>query len=300
MRIHSRKVKEDFNLYFDDLEASIRNSLKLNREKDEFFKNVYPLFVLLETLFSPSYFFDPTKQIELNECIESGNKDEIMSARRALFRTKISKALRKGLRKQYFTPYLNELYSDAFLLLNQYYLNNYRGCYLYLRRILEDLYKQIYYLDHKQEFYMVSSGASEFELGITPQFLRGYLEKVSHLCYLQDYNTDFERLEENNKLQKKQTIFDLNNQLYSKTSAFVHPSRTTFMSNFTSNSDLIFEEDKSETIIKFTKRVVSISIIFLISIHFQQFLQFNEFEKNLVFSAFKGQRKGNFRKVLGI
>ncbi len=300
MRIHSRKIKEDFNAYYDDFESSIQRSMKVNKGNDKLFKTIYPLFVLLETLFSPSYFLDPTKQIELDQAIESGKKGKIMDARRALSRTKISSELRKGLKKQYFTPYLNELYSDVFLLLNQYYLNNYRGCYLYLRRFLEDLYKHIYYFDHRQEFYMISSGTSEFELGITPQFLRDYLEKVSYLCYLKNYDTNFEKLTESNTLQKKQTMFDLNHQLYSRASAFVHPSGRTFMSHFTSNSDLIFDEKNSLIVNRISKRAISVSIVFLVSMHFQQFLQFNEFEKDLVFSAFKGQRKSNFRRVLGI
>jgi hypothetical protein len=308
MKIHSDKIRKDFASYFADLQKTLPENLKKHQENSELrenptigiFKEVYPLFVLLETLYNPAFFVDPSKQIELDQCIKNGNKEEIISAKRALDRTKISDDLKKGLEDQFFTPYLNELYSDAFLLLNQYYLNNYRGCYLYLRCILEDLHKHIYYIDHKQEFYMVCSGMSEYELGITPQFLREYLKRVSPLCDLRAFNSDFEKILKEIGKQNKETIFDLNENLYHKTSAFVHPSDPTHMSHFQSNSDLVFEEERAQGVREITREVVGVAIVFLICMHFQQFSQFNDFEKSLVIIRFDKTRKGNLRKALGI
>jgi hypothetical protein len=308
MKIHSDKIKEDFASYFADLQKTLPDNLKKHKENSELienstiriFKEVYPLFVLLETLYSPAYFVDPSKQIELDQCIKNGDKEKIISAKRALDRTKISDDLKKGLEDQFFTPYLNELYSDAFLLSNQYYLNNYRGCYLYLRCILEDLYKHIYYIDHKQEFHRVCSGMSEYELGITPQFLREYLEHASPLCDLRAFNSNFEKILKETDKQNKETIFNLNENLYRKTSAFVHPSDPAHMSHFQSNSDLVFEAERAKEVLEITREVVSIVIVFLICIHFQQFTQFNDFEKSLVIMRFNNSRKGNLRKALGI
>src|SRR5271157_6160588 len=138
MKIHSDKIRWDFDSYFADLEKTVPISLKLHRDKSRLtenstlgiFKEVYPLFVFLETLYNPECFLDPSKQIELDQYIKNGDKEKIISTKRALYKTKISNELREGLENQFFTPYFNELYSDAFLLLNQYYLNNYRGCYL--------------------------------------------------------------------------------------------------------------------------------------------------------------------------
>jgi hypothetical protein len=302
MKIHSMKIKEDFDSYFADLERSILNSLKKHKEASapNMFRETYPLFVMLETLYNPDYFLDPTRQIELEQSIESGDKRKIINARRALSRAVISEELRTGLENQLFTPYFNELYSDTFLLVNQYYLNNYRGCYLYLRCVLEDVYKHIYYLDHKQEFYMVNSGTSEYDLGITPQSLRDYLEKMSQLCQLKTLNCNLEKLDKDRKEQNKETVFNLNRNLYHETSAFVHPSSGTFMSHFTANSDLTYDENSALRVLKTTKEVINLTIIFLICVHFQQFSRFNEYEKDLVISGFDKSAKRNLRMSFGI
>jgi len=305
MKIHSRKIKEDFESYFADLEKSVRDSLKKHGEAEtpNLFKAAYPLFVMLETLSNSDYFLDPSKQIELDKCIENGDKKRIIAARRRLFNstTKMSEELRRGLADQLFTPYFKELYSDTFLLINQYYLNNYRGCYLYLRCILEDLYKHVYYKDHEQEFYMVTSErVSEYALKITPQFLRSYLERALQLRQLKTFNYTLEKHDDANKEQNKDTMFNLNDRLYSETSAFVHPSGKTFMSHFTSNSDLVYEEKRAQEVLNSTKDVINIVILFLICVHFQQFCRFNEYEKNLVIMGFDKKTKRNLRINFGV
>jgi len=305
MKIHSRKIKEDFASYFTDLEKSVQDSLKRHKETEtpNIFKAAYPLFVMLETLSNSEYFLDPAMQIQLDKCIEGGDKNKIIAARRRLFNStmKMSDELKRGLEDQFFTPYFKELYSDTLLLVNQYYLNNYRGCYLYLRCILEDVYKHIYYRDHRQEFYMVTSeGVSEYTLGITPQFLRSYLEKTLELYQLRAFNYALEKLDGANREQNKETIFKLNDNLYGKTSAFVHPSNKTFMGHAMSNSELIYEKTKAQEVLEATKEVINMTIIFLICVHFQQFCRFNEYEKNLVIAGFDEETKRNLRVNFGI
>jgi hypothetical protein len=72
------------------------------------------------------------------------------------------------------------------------------------------------------------------------------------------------------------------------------------MSHFQSNSDLVFEEESAQRVLEITREVVSVAITFLICVHFQQFSQFNDFEKSLVITRFEKTRKGNLRKTLGI
>jgi hypothetical protein len=305
MKIHSRRIKEDFASFFADLERSVQASLKKHGETEtpNIFKAAYPLFVMLETLSNLEYFSDPSMQIELDKCIELGDKNKIIAARRKLFSStmKMSEEMKRGLEEELFTPYFKELYSDTFLLVDQYYLNNYRGCYLYLRCILEDMYKHIYYRDHRQEFYMVTSeGMSEYTLGITPQFLRSYLEKTLQLHHLKAFNYALEKLDDANREQDKETIFKLNDNLYSKTSAFVHPSTETFMGHITSNSELVYEEKKAQEVLDSTKEVINITIILLICVHFQQFCRFNEYEKSLIIAGFEEKTKRNLRINFGI
>jgi hypothetical protein len=304
MKIHSQKIKDDFELYFADLEKSVASSLRKHREgqTQSVFKEVYPLFVMLETLYNPDYFSDPSTLIEFQQCMQTGDKQKITKAiaRLSDSKARISDELRKGIAQQLFTPYFKELYSDTFLLTNQYYLNNYRGCYLYLRGILEDVYKHIYYIDHKQEFTMVASGKSEFGLKITPRFLREYLKKTSHLCGLNNLNCDLEKIDYEDQQQNKETLFSLNRKLYHRASAFVHPSRQTHMSHFSSNSDLVFNEENAKEVCKVTRDVVKVAVVFLICVHFQQFVRFNEYEKSLVMYSFDEIVRRNLRRNLRV
>ena len=295
---------DDYDSYFADLSKNTAEHLENHKGQRNFqiFKCLYPLFVLLETLQSPGYFLDPSKQIELEQALEIGDKAEITKASRKLFTASISKLLREGLKKRYSTPNLNELYSDVFLLLNQYYLNNYRACYISLRCILEDLYRHIYYLDHSQEFQSLKLGKSKGAVEISPRFLKKYLERVSQLAPFKEYDIKFEKLDAEKRANEvnKNTIFHLNNELYRETSAFVHCSDPDLMSGFASNADLIFNREVSEELTRTTKKVANLSVIFLVCMHFNQFLQFNEYEKSLVFSGFELPQKGNLRRLLGI
>lgn len=300
-KIHSDKFKDDFESYFQDFEESIKRNIeshKSRKNESDFFKIVYPLFVLLESLTNFEYFIDPSKKILINEYLEKNDKHNLIKVARTLFnKDPNSEVLRKGIQKGTFTPYFEELYSDSFLLLNQFYLNNYRGCNIYLRCILEDLYRHLYYKDHKEEFFMVDSNVSEFDIGLSPDKFKKYLPKTSFLNELKKVN---EKFEIKNDEEINMDLFKLNIELYHKTSASIHASKESFMNKYGSNSELIYNEDKASDIIKITRKVVDISLVFLICGHIEQFSRFNDFEKTLILYGFDKNVKQNLREFLNI
>lgn len=306
MKIHSSKVKNDFSSYFSQYKTTVNHNLSLHEsnfglkigKEEEIFEKLYPLFVIIESLTDPDYLADPTCEIVLEQSIEEGKKDKLILARRALYRTQISDQLRERLQKQIFSAYFSEMYSDAMLLLNQYYLDNYDGCYLHLRCILENLYRHIYYSDHKQELWAVNSGKSEYFLGITPQHLRLYLERVSFLSELKNYNTDFEEINANSP--NKKTIFHLNNDLYDKTSAVIHSSNMINLNQFKTNADLAFNQKQSQEVCSIAGNVANMAVIFLICMHFKHFSRFNLFQRQLCIINFDKQTKARLRKIVGI
>lgn len=147
---------------------------------------------------------------------------------------------------------------------------------------------------------VTSERMSEYSLKITPEFLRSNLENAMPLYQLKAFNFSLEKLDDENKEQNKKTIFKLNDNLYKETSAFVHPSRETFMGRVTSNSELIYEENKAKKVLEVTKQVINTAVVFLICVHFQQFCYFNEYEKNLVIAGFDDKTKRNLRVNFGI
>ena len=303
MEINTRKIKDDYESYFKDLEGSITKNLKVHSmgNTPNLFRTVYPLFAMLEALNNPDYFLDPSRRIEMDQFIIGGDKEKTINAARRLFKESMNMSLelRKGISSETFTPYFDELYSDSFLLLNQYYTNNYRGCSLYLRCILEDLYRHIYYLDHRQEFHMiVNSGVtSEWGLGLRPEIMRSYLERTSYLSRLKDFNFELEKLDESTN---KKNIFSLNEDLYSETSAFVHPSNPTYMNRFKSNSDLVYDDHKAQQVVRMAKQIMNMAILFLSCVHFQQVSRFNDYERSVMFIGFDKTTKGNLRRILGL
>jgi len=171
--------------------------------------------------------------------------------------------------------------------LNHFYLNNYRGCYISLRNILEDLYRHLYYKDHLQEFGMANAenGYEEFTLKLTPQFFREYLTRTTFLKKLSDYNRYFKTAKEN--------LFDWNEDLYKKASYYVH-------AGFEKPSDLQFDEVKSNSVTSLTKEVMTLATIFLIGAHRAHCLKFNDCTKSLILESFEPSVKHNFRREMNV
>jgi len=288
-----KRIESAFNLYCDDFCRNVTKSINIHQDNPDsrsLFKDAYSLFVLLESLKNSDYYFDPTKEILLQEALESGRKDIAEETARQLSVRDLSdsdKLIKKGILKQRFTPYLKELYSDALMLLNSFYSNNYRSCYISLRCMLEDLYRHLYYKDHVQEYLTITQKAhSEHDLELNPKFFRDYLKQMS--CY-----KILVKLE-------KYDPFSENDRLYKETSAFLHGSTIDKLSGFESNSSLSFNNDSAENVIKNSKDVITLSVIFLISAHKGYFLRFNDYTKSLVFEIFDKDVKYNFRKCLNV
>lgn len=290
-----QKIKHDFALYQSGFEKSLQASLKSHPSPSHtFFKTTYPLFVLLESLSNSDYFVDPTQQILLNEYLEQGDKATIVKFSRQLMSCdERSELIKRGVLKTQFTPYLAEFYSDTLLLLNHYYINHYRGCYITLRCLLEDLYRHLYYKDHVQEFWAMMTDFDEPRLGLNQKFFREYLPKTSFLHRLSEVSHQFEPDETDN-------IFQWNEQLYSKTSSYVHAAKLKYMSLFTSTANFTFNPTESEKILKTAKEVATVSVVFLIFAHLDYVLKFNDYEKSLILETFEPKVKHNFRKFVNI
>jgi len=184
-----KRIESAFNLYCDDFCRNVTKSINIHQDNPDsrsLFKDAYSLFVLLESLKDSDYYFDPTKEILLQEALESGCRDIAAETARQLSVRDLSdsdKLIKTGISKQRFTPYLKELYSDALMLLNSFYSNNYRSCYISLRCMLEDLYRHLYYKDHVQEYWAITrkqNDYSEYGLGLKPEFFRDYIKRISH------------------------------------------------------------------------------------------------------------------------
>ncbi|KHD09405.1 hypothetical protein PN36_28380 [Candidatus Thiomargarita nelsonii] len=292
------KIKHDFALYRRDLENSLQASLKSHPSPQHtFFKVTYPLFVLLESLSNSDYFVDPSQQILLNEYLEQGDKKNIAKiARKLMNKDEQSQFIKRGVLKNQFTPYLKELYSDTLLLLNNYYLNHYRGCYITLRCLLEDLYRHLYYKDHPQEFWAMMTDFDEHSLSLSPRFFREYLPRTSFLQPLSRMTHQFKPI----KGDEDKNIFQWNDELYSKTSSYVHASKLAYMSRFSSNAEFAFNPDESEQFTKTAVNVITLSVVFLILAHFEYVLKFNDYETSLILETFEPKVKHNFRQFVNI
>lgn len=298
----NKKIKLDFARYFIDFAKSFKKNLIFHRKRNnrwDIFKVTYPLFVLLEALSNFEYYLDPTKRILINEYIINKNKEELIKLLSKLsINDEKSDLIKKGMKKITFTPYFEELYSDILMLLNNYYMNNYRGCYIAIRCILEDLYRHLYYKDHIQEFYTIENIDDEYKIGLAPKKFREYLSKTSYLEKFTAVNKNFLSIspDDNDKFN----VFEWNNNLYSKASSYVHASKSSLHNNYKMNSDLSFKENEAKKVLEFTEDIISLNIIFLISAHLEFFIRFNDYEKSIILTAFKGERKYAFRNFVNV
>jgi hypothetical protein len=300
-----KKIENDFKSYFNELEKSLHKSINIYKNKVDnknFFKMIYPMFVLLESLKNSQYYPLPEKQILIKEYFDSSNKNKLLELSRKLEKDNQENSLiRKGLKEKDFTPYFDELYSDSLILMNNYYLNNYRGCYISLRCILEDLYRHIYYKNHEEEYWGITEEKfDEFSFGLSPQKFREYLPKTSFLNILTKSDNKFKKFDEDISDGKKYTIFKWNDELYAQTSAYVHASQKKYMNLFKSNSELDYDEIQVKEVNEISEKIMILTIVLLICAHRDIFTRFNDYEKSIIFSIFPSDIKYNFRQLLNI
>ena len=287
---HQEKIKHAFQKYGNEFTQCVQEHVdehQSERKGFSVFKSTYPLFVLIESLNSSDYFYDPSKELLLQEALRHGEEDIVIEVARNLNLRDLNgkeTLLKEGMLKQHFTPYFQELYSDMLMLLNNYYMNNYRGCYISLRSVLEDLYRHLYYKDHPQEFLAVTSGYTEYELGLNPKFFREYLSRTSYLF----------------GEEKDMDLFGKNYRLYKDTSVYIHASSLDSLSQFESNASFCLKKNEAEAVEKITKEIVSISVTFLVCVHRNYFVRFNDYTKSLIFDIYDKNIKHKFRKFANI
>lgn len=298
----NKRIEKEFSSFLKELSASVTKSVGENKantqESKLLFSNVFPLFVLLRCLSTPTYTRDPSKDAILSELRNAGRKNEFISALLRFNRKKVyQNELVQGLQKQIFTGYFDELFSDTLLLLNSFYTYNYRGAMVAVRCMLEDLYRHLYYRDHPQEFWALTEGGySEYELGLKPSKFRNFLPQTNYLSIFKSVDIYFLKKAD----AKNMDLFSLNEKLYSESSSYVHGSEFSSLNSFRSNSDLEKNIDREKTVLRVVNDFVKVSVAFLVAAHFDHILAANEYEKSIILSAFSDQEKINFRFCLNI
>jgi hypothetical protein len=296
MRIHSQRYRDDFVDYLNELEHSAASSISIHRSSSSvsFFKAIYPLFVLLETLSSFEFHIDPTRRLLIGEYLERNQKPDLLRLARSLNTgTAEERLIQEAIRKETFTPFFKELYSDGMLLTNHFYLNNYRGCHIQIRNLLEDLLRHLFYKDHKEEFNAVES---EYSKGLSPQFFREYLARTSYLKEFENVSESFGSNAANNET----TLFGTLERLYAQASGYVHASKETHLTKHSSNAELIYDGVKAALVESTTREFVKMCVAFLAAAHLDQFMRLNEYEKSIILKAFAADEKHRFRRLFNV
>ena len=292
-----KKLENDFVRYFDELMSSVSDSLskhKACKESSKLFQMLHPIFVLLESLKSSEYYPQPNNILLMQEYLARGDREKVVAlARKTNDFDDEAEVLRDAVQKHTFTPYFEEIYSDLLLLLNNYYFNNYRGCFICLRCVLEDLYRHLYYKDHIQEYLSLLAGIDEHSMGLRPQVFREYLQRVSFLQPFSKVDKKFETCESG-------YVWGWNNELYSRTSFYVHASNEEAMNRYTNNKQMKFNETYAEKVEGIAKEGVAIAVAFLIPCHVDVYSRFNDYNKSMILESFEPRMRRNFRSLLNV
>jgi hypothetical protein len=296
------RINKEFLRYLDELGASTKASIATTKTNSEtqkiLFYKVYPLFVLVRCLSNPTYTRDPSREAVLSEIGRSGDKEKFIKALKHFSsKNEFSNELIAGVQRQIFSGYFHEMFSDTLLLLNSFYMNNYRGAMIAVRCMLEDLYRHLFYRDHPQEFWaLTSEGRSERDSGVTPMMLREYLKQTSYLAVFSKLNENFEK-----KVgDKGGDLFDVNERLYKECSSFVHGSEFVSLNSFQTNTDLIMNPYKAKEVVRITNDFVKMAVAFLVSAHLDHVQSFNEYERSIIFTAFSDDERSAYRLALNI
>lgn len=295
------KIEKEFLAYLQELEGSIKSCVLHHQgasaESRRVFSLTYPLFVLLTCLSSSEYMRNPARDAALSELVRKGDKKGFVKALTSFNRKgRYHEEVVLGLQRSMFTGYFDELYSDTLIFLNSFYSHNYRGAFIAIRCMLEDLYRHLYYMDHPQEFYNVTNGEEEFGLGITPLKLREYLPRTSYLRPFKSLNLKFLPKADNEEM----SVFGLNDALYRKSSAYVHGSSSEAFSKLKTNSDMKIIQDRESVVIETIKDFTRVAIVFLSAAHLDHIFTVNEYEKSIIFSVFSSEERSAFRRVVNI
>lgn len=297
-----KRVEKEFSDYLSELEQSVRSATSSARGRANargLYENVFPLFVLLRGLANSEYARNPARDSVLSELRAGGRKHEFLNA---LVYFQVHHPFRKemltGFQAQTYSGYFSELFSDGLTLLNAHYTCNYRGAFIALRCMLEDLYRHLYYRDHPQEFLALQHGIDENALKLSPQFFREYLPRTDYLSKFRSLSTNFEEKDADDTVTMD--LFGVNEDLYKVCSKYVHGSSGTSLNAFRSNADMAFDALRSSEVVTKAQDFAGMSVAFLVAAHLDQFLAFNEYERSMVLEAYTPSRRIAFRKALNI
>jgi hypothetical protein len=305
------RIKSEFESYLLELEGSVCASTEAARnDKDNrvvLFKSMYPLFALLRCLSDPTYARDPSRDAIFSELALKGDKNGIVSALRYFGKPpRFHSELMMGLRRRTFTAYFDELFSDSLLLLNSYYMNNYRGAFVAIRCMLEDIYRHLYYKDHPEEFSLLLNGNyTERELELRPVKFREFLRRATYLSKFHRITKEFQEpqnvvVDGVEREEAFTNLFALNDQLYGACSGHVHGSEFSTLNAFRTNLDLKINAERQAKVLAMTRDFVRMSVAFLVAAHVDQFLAANEYERSIILSGYTSIERGGLRRSLNI
>lgn len=280
------KIDDAYAQYQSELRRSVlaalrtRNAHAIHRD---LFNALVPLWTLIYTYLDEGVAVNPTKELLLSHLSSVGDVDKFVrvAADHKVERT-FGCELKLATKAVAFTSYFNELVSDSLLLVNSLHLYDYRGSFIALRCMLEDLYRHLYYKDNREHFMQVHElGMSEHEVGVAPKGLREYLKKASYLRELLKVKWSF-----NVGGKTANGLGSLNDILYARYSSYVHGAAPATLNQFTSNLDFVYNANRAAEVLCLAKHFVLLSVGFLIFGHHEYFSRFNEPTKRLVLDAF--------------
>ncbi|OAH98975.1 hypothetical protein A1353_21620 [Methylomonas methanica] len=290
-----------YALYLGELRTSIGRSLRKGQSRPEneaAFKIFVPLWLLLNGLRDGTNSPNPTKEMLLSYLREAGDFEGFLKvAKDHHVERNFGSELQRAHEAFLFASYFDELISDSLLFVNAFHLSNYRGCVIALRCMLEDMYRHLYYKDNREYFIRVhNNGESEHSLKLAPASFREYLSKASYLKILSSVKESF-------TVPPSKTVegfLKLNEELYSRTSSFVHGAAPRTLNGFESNLDLIFDSARADEVLKLANLVAMLIVVFLCCGHLDQFAGLNESVKREVFKVFPGSLHARLRQTLRV
>lgn len=289
-----------YESYKRELRTSLVRSIKIGKSQPknrESFDAFIPLWALINGLQDSSNVPNPTKLMLMSHLRERNDLQKFLAVARDYHIEKnFASELHGAHQAMIFTSYFEELLSDSLLFINSFHTNNYRGCVVALRCMLEDLYRHLYYKDNRENFIRVHElNESEYDLNLTPAAFRNYLDKASYLKAVH-------LLKWNYQISGKafSGIKGLNGGLYGKTSSYVHGSSPRTHNGFTSNLDFVYDNAKADEVLKVASLINELSVVYLCCGHIDQFSRLNEASKRIVLSTFKGDKRSDFRNTIRV
>lgn len=294
-------IETEFDQYLKELYSHALSCTSAGSGRDgakRIYGLMFPLFKILRRLDEVDFEHDPSRSLMLDQMRVHGDKNGFVKVlRSASFRGELNGVFVEALKEMRSTPYLNELWSDALLCVNSFTLFNYRGANIALRCMMEDLYRHVYYKDHAEEYGALRFDPSaEEDFKLSPAELRDYIKKVGSFRVFSELNSSFQI----KKDKTDEDLFDLNDNLYSVLSGYVHGSKIGSMNSFRSNSNAQRDARRENFMLEVVKKFIKLSCSLLIAAHSNEFRSFSEYDKSIVFSAFSISESHDFRRAINV